>query len=92
VTESGAAALQLLQKMEVNLVMTDLEMPDMDGYALMKELKSIQPTMKVVAFSAAVSEKNREELLHQGFDEVLCKPFRTKDLENCVERTLFSIR
>jgi CheY-like chemotaxis protein len=57
-TRSGIEALRYLQRMSVDLVLTDVMMPDMDGYALFREIRTIQPDLPVVLMTAYYYDKD----------------------------------
>lgn len=73
----GAAALEVLNRRAVGLVMTDLNMPTMDGYALikrMRESETLRP-IAVVVISAQPDMERVLELKRQGVRGYLAKPF-----------------
>jgi two-component system cell cycle response regulator len=73
---SGEAALELLQRQRVDLVLCDVQMPRMDGLQLLRELRG-QPLLAelpVVAVTASAMVGDRERLLAAGFDGYLAKP------------------
>jgi two-component system cell cycle response regulator DivK len=88
--ENGAAALELCRVLLPNLVIMDLAMPEMDGYAAIRALKSDERTrnVPVIAWSARVFSGESSELLSAGFDEVLPKPAVPSDVVNAVRRLL----
>jgi DNA-binding response OmpR family regulator len=65
---------------DFDLVMLDLEMPVMDGKTAIKEMKKINDSIPVIAFTAAVYENIREELKEYGFADFMHKPFKPEDL------------
>src|SRR5437762_1223632 len=70
------AALQLLQKQACDLVLLDVELPDVDGLALCRLLRA-QPTLKqlpLVVFSANDSEGRKVEAFTAGADDYIVKP------------------
>jgi CheY-like chemotaxis protein len=80
---SGVEALKLLKNKAVDLVITDIVMPDMDGLELIKEIKKIAPAQKVLGVSGG--GQNGPDLYLQlamkfGADRIMLKPFKAKDL------------
>ncbi len=71
---SGSAALEILQKQNVDILITDVIMPDMDGVNLYRRAKKIQS--RLVAF--LMTAYSADEIIHQGITEgirtVLNKP------------------
>ena len=69
-------ALETLEKNEVNLVLMDINMPDMDGYTLTAKIKSVEKFSKIpiVAVTANVMRGDREKSLGAGCDGYIQKP------------------
>jgi two-component system, cell cycle response regulator DivK len=88
--ENGAAAVELCRVLLPSLVIMDLAMPEMDGYAAIRILKSDERTrdVPVIAWSARVIAGDAAELLSAGFDDVLPKPAVPADVIDAVRRLL----
>jgi len=86
--ESGRAALRLLEKDEFDVVLMDVEMPDIDGpeaTTLMR--RRGHAAVPVVALTAHTQAAERERCLGAGMNDVLNKPFRVEELVGAVERS-----
>jgi CheY-like chemotaxis protein len=75
---NGKKAVQHIQENEIDLVISDVVMPDMDGIELIQEIRKAHPKMKILAISGAGQEGpglylNIAERL--GADAILMKPF-----------------
>jgi CheY-like chemotaxis protein len=57
-TRSGVEALRYLQRTSVDLVLTDVMMPDMDGYTLFREIRAARPELPVVLMTAYYYDKD----------------------------------
>lgn len=79
---NGREAVELFSKEHFNLVLIDLEMPEMDGITALGEIKKINPDIPAIAFTAAVYENMRTDLIQKGFMEFVPKPFKPEDLHN----------
>lgn len=80
---NGKEALQTLVKEKVDIVITDLMMPWMDGYGLIEEMKK-QENLKdipVLVVSARTSEEDKLKVLEQGVNDFLAKPFQPEELK-----------
>jgi two-component system cell cycle response regulator DivK len=86
--ENGAAAVELCRVVLPSLVIMDLAMPEMDGYAATRALKADERTrdVPVIAWSARVFSADAPELLSAGFDDVLPKPSLPGDVIEAVRR------
>ena len=65
---------------EIDLVLTDVMMPGMDGVALSRALKKINPQVKILASTGQASETRQDELHALGVDVILHKPYDAKNL------------
>ncbi|HUQ66925.1 MAG TPA: ATP-binding protein, partial [Flavitalea sp.] len=77
---NGLEAVQLFKDNEYSLVLIDLDMPIMDGYEALTEIRKLNPTIPAIAFTAAVLPHMKEYLTGKGFNDFLQKPFRPEDL------------
>ena len=75
---SGQEAVKRLNKSKFNLVLTDLDMPEMDGLALLSHVKSQYPNVSVIVVTGLASGESRNDVLKEGADGLLSKPY-TRD-------------
>jgi signal transduction histidine kinase/CheY-like chemotaxis protein len=82
VTEAvnGKIAVEKIMEMDFDVALLDLEMPIMDGKTALQEIKKINKHMPVIAFTAAVYENMKQELMDYGFADCIYKPFKSEDL------------
>lgn len=74
--ETAEKALALLQNLQPDIILLDINMPDMDGYTLTSKIKAI-PVLKkvpVVAITANVMKGDRERTIQAGCDGYIEKP------------------
>lgn len=76
----GEEALALLRQQTVDIVLTDLSMPGMDGYELAENLRENWPELPVVAVSANVTQQEYEACYAVGMIKVLAKPLLLNEL------------
>jgi CheY-like chemotaxis protein len=90
VQEAGGAqkALRLLEAGPVQVLVSDIGMPDVDGYELMQRLRMRADSrdMRAVAVTAFVRQEDRERALRAGFDDHLAKPTSPEVLVDTVAR------
>ena len=76
----GRAALRTLEKGGFDLVLTDVMMPGMNGFELMKAVRARNDAIPVIMLSARAGEEARIEGLDAGADDYLVKPFGGREL------------
>lgn len=75
----------------ISLVIMDLKMPVMDGYAAAASIKQILPGLPVIAITAYGLTGDRQKALNAGCDDYLSKPVSLEWLRNCLRKYLSSI-
>ncbi|WP_395701211.1 sigma-54-dependent transcriptional regulator [Aquabacterium sp.] len=88
VAGNGREAADIVQAGAVDLVITDLRMPVMDGLALLRHLRAMEFDVPVIVITAHGSVESAVEAMKQGASEYLLRPFDLDVLELAVERTL----
>lgn len=84
----GQDALQKIELHEVQMVITDIMMPRVNGLEFIKQLKSIRPDIVTIAYSAFANFEMTANLLKAGAFFYLEKPFNLEELETHVKRGL----
>ncbi len=85
---NGQEALEAVARHDVDLVVTDVVMPEMDGKELLRELRARAPHLKVIAMTGYVMDMDASGLLAAGFAEALSKPFSMETLTQVVREVL----
>lgn len=82
VAPNGRAALESVRRQAPDLVLSDIMMPELDGFGLLRELRAdpATRTLPVILLSARAGEESRVEGLGVGADDYLTKPFSQKEL------------
>ena len=86
VAMSGTDALE--KEMAFDLVLMDLQMPDIDGYTLTKMLRARGVSIPILAFTASALFDARQKILASGMDDYVMKPFDPKELYNKLVKQL----
>jgi two-component system cell cycle sensor histidine kinase/response regulator CckA len=87
---NGVEAISVLEKSagHVDLVVSDVVMPEMDGPTLFRELRTRNPALKIIFVSGYAEDAFRKHLPEDGKFAFLPKPFTLKELVNVVKETL----
>jgi len=88
VAESGEKALEILREKKVDVLLTDLRMPVMDGMALTSEVRRDYPDMPVVIMTGYPSVDSAVSALRARVADYITKPFSVNDLYKRVESHL----
>lgn len=79
-------ALKTLEGAEFDLLLTDVVMPGMDGFDLLRRVKSAYPQIKVIVLTGYARKQSISDFLLYGADEYLSKPFQVHELISAVDR------
>ncbi|MBX2816892.1 MAG: response regulator [Saprospiraceae bacterium] len=86
---NGVQALEVLRDdPEIDIVLSDINMPEMDGLALLAELRENQPLIKTVIVSAYGDMQNIRTAMNRGAFDFITKPIDFNDLSITVEKTI----
>ena len=84
----GTEALVCITEKDFDVVITDIEMPKMNGIELIRMTKQIRPRIPIIAITGAEREFPYKMVMDMGADEYLGKPFSIKELRGKVEKVL----
>jgi DNA-binding NtrC family response regulator len=85
---NGLDALELLQSERVDLIITDLMMPQMDGMKFIVKSRSMNPKIPIAVISAYGDVKNATFALTRGAFNFITKPFSIREVENIINKGL----
>ncbi len=88
----GIEALHYLQSTQVDMVLTDINMPRMNGLTFLKEIPKIDQTLRAVVMSAYSDMANIRCAMNRGAFDFLTKPIDFQDLEITIHKTLTSVQ
>ncbi len=90
---NGREAIETLQAdSSVDIVLVDINMPEMDGLTFLEQLKNIDETIKAVVVSAYDDMKNIRVAMNRGAFDFITKPIDFQDLEITINKTLEHVR
>ena len=80
VAHDGQEALEIFQKYSIDLIITDIMMPNMDGYDLIGEVQYLSPEQPFLFITAKTSEPDKIYSLSMVADDFITKPFSPREL------------
>jgi DNA-binding NtrC family response regulator len=83
---NGFEALNYLREQEVNLIVTDINMPQMNGIAFLKELNRSHPHSNVIMITAYGGVESYIEAMNLGAFEYINKPVKIDELKSIVKK------
>ena len=87
--QNGLEALERLQNDgTIDMVVSDINMPQMDGLTLLQQIPNVDPDIRAVIISAYGDMKNIRTAMNRGAFDFVTKPIDFEDLEVTIERTL----
>lgn len=86
--DNGNAALEILDKESIGLVVTDWHMQPLDGVALLGEMRQHHPDVPAVLMTAHGSIENAVEVMRSGASDYLIKPFEADAIKAVVDKYL----
>src|ERR1043166_636191 len=88
---NGKVALELLKEKEYDLILMDIQMPEMNGYEATHVIREkMKLEVPIIATTSNASEEEREKCLSAGMTDYLTKPIRSVQLYNLVTNYLFT--
>ena len=90
--ENGKSALGIIQRERIELVITDILMPDMDGYELITALRMLPAPPRIIAMSGGSGRLDSEYLLRVAqsmkVDKLLSKPLKLATIDAAISEVL----
>jgi len=87
VAANGVEVLQALERQAYDIVLMDVQMPEMDGLEATKAIRQkCSDGPKIIAMTASALKGDREMCLDAGMDDYICKPVRIQDLARVLKR------
>jgi len=89
---NGNDALEKLkQHPDIDVVLSDINMPEMDGLTLLAKLKDLNPIIKTVIISAYSDMANIRSAMNHGAFDFICKPVNFEDLALTIAKTIHHV-
>jgi DNA-binding NtrC family response regulator len=84
----GTEALKVVSHEGVDIVITDVQMPDMNGFEVLKQVKYKSPNTEVIMITAFGDVENAVKAMRDGAFDFFAKPFKVQDLSAALQRTM----
>jgi two-component system sensor histidine kinase/response regulator len=95
VANDGREALSVLERLPIDLVLMDIQMPEMDGFSATQVIREREKAtgghIPIVALTAHAMQGDRERFLAGGMDDYLSKPIHAQELDKVLERCLANL-
>ena len=88
VVATAEEALRTLQRGDIDLVLTDIRLPGMDGLALLRRIKTEYPPVPVIVMTAHGSTDSVADVAALGASDYFVKPFEPSKLVDAVQRAI----
>ncbi len=86
VAYDGINALEILKENEFDIILTDIRMPRMNGFDLVKQVKQAYPRIGIIIMTAFMSVYNEGDIRDIGVDDFITKPFELNSLQDKIEQ------
>lgn len=86
IASSGDEALEVVYQDKVDILISDISMPGMNGMELLVKVRDFQPFIPAIALSGNVLLEDLKKYRQAGFDDVLTKPVQKQRLQACMEK------
>ena len=85
------ALIKLGEHPDISIVLSDINMPEMDGLTLLSKINETNPLLKTVMVSAYGDMENIRSAMNKGAFDFVCKPVNFDDLEMTIEKTIRNV-
>ncbi|MGB9562093.1 MAG: response regulator [bacterium] len=85
---NGFDALDIIAHNEIDLVITDVSMPELDGFTLLQIIKNRYPNLPVIVMTGYYDIYTKEEAIKYGASRFLPKPFRPEEVLKIISNEL----
>jgi len=86
--DNGKHALEILEREKPDCILSDLIMPEMNGFGLLEKLKELNCKIPIIMLTSDTQEMTKEKCLELGAKAVYAKPFKVDALLNAIQNIL----
>lgn len=84
--KDGRECLDIIKTSNVDMVLMDIQMPQMDGIEATQEIRKYDENLPIIAQTAYALKGDKEKCLQQGFSDYIAKPIKQDQLLNTISR------
>ncbi len=88
IAHDGEQAYKIFNHFKVDLIITDLKMPNVNGLSFIKMVREKNSEVPIIIITAYGSEENRKQAFNYGVEHILAKPCSVIDISHAIENTL----
>ncbi|QOY55304.1 EAL domain-containing protein [Candidatus Sulfurimonas marisnigri] len=92
VAKDGKEALEIYKRKRVDIIITDLNMPKMDGFELTQAVRKINQKQKIIVMSAHTEADIIVKAIKSGVDGYILKPINASQMFEAIEKTVVSLK
>jgi DNA-binding NtrC family response regulator len=90
--KNGRTALKMYQEGSFDLILTDIQMPEMDGITLVREINKLDKSIPIIIISAFGKKSMAQKAIAEGASKILDKPFDSQALIGIIKELLPAYR
>ena len=84
----GEKGIEVVESQAVDIVITDVKMPGMDGFEVLRRMRSVAPEIEVIVITGVNESENAFRALREGVFDFFTKPFKVEALQAAIRRTV----
>ncbi len=85
---NGVRGVAVVESQAVDIVITDVKMPKMDGFEVLRRVRSVAPETEVIVITGVKEAENAFRALREGAFDFFNKPFKVEELHAAIQRTV----
>ncbi len=85
---NGERGVEVVESQAVDIVITDVKMPKMDGFEVLRRVRSVAPETEVIVITGVKEAENAFRALREGAFDFFNKPFKVEELNAAIQRTV----
>ncbi len=86
IAENGKEGIEKYKQEKCDLIFTDIKMPDMDGFQLVKMIREFDSDVPIVICSGFIDDNNKKKIFDCGANSYIEKPFKLQNLKNILQQ------